>query len=173
MRIARIEVEGSPRAQTVSFVRKELRVVEGAYVSPARLASRLSDIDATGLFGLVRYRLDAAAGGVALTVHVQERPKDRVGIGLRYDDERRAALLFTATLHNLVRYGSVTRFDLRVGEETRVSASYIRRHGVTGRLEGGTSVSWSQGEIRLPGAALQATGFEVTNASTFPFCQCT
>ncbi len=167
VRIVRIEVEGSPRPQTASFVRKELRVVEGAYVSPARLASRLSDLDATGLFGLVRYRLDAAEGGVALTVHVQERPNDRVGIGLRYDDERRAALLFTTTLHNLIRYGSVTRFDLRVGEETRVRASYIRRHGVTGRFEGGTSVSWSQGEILLPGVSPQATGFELTNASTF------
>ena len=71
------------------------------------------------------------------------------------------------TLHNLVRYGSVTRFDLRVGEETRIGASYVRRHGVTGRLEGGTSVSWSQGEIRLSGAGRQLAGFELTNASTF------
>ena len=48
-----------------------------------------------------------------------------------------------------------------------MSASYIRRHGVTGRFEGGTSVGWSQGEIRWPSAAPQAAGFEVTNASSF------
>ncbi|NIT88253.1 MAG: hypothetical protein GWN82_15490, partial [Gemmatimonadetes bacterium] len=76
-------------------------------------------IEATGLFGHVRYRLDRAEGGVLLVVRVQERPQDRLGVGLRFDDERRAALLFTTTLHNLVRYGSVTRFDLRVGEEIR------------------------------------------------------
>ena len=132
-----------------------------------RLSSALSDIDATGLFGLVRYRLDEAEAGVTLTVNVDERPNDRVGVGVRYDDDRRAALLFTATLHNRGRYGSVTRLDLRVGEETRARIAYQRRHGVTGRFEGGTSVSWSQGRLLLPGAVREETGIDLTTISSF------
>jgi outer membrane protein assembly factor BamA len=166
VRVTRVAVEGSTRPQVTTLVRRELREVTGAHVSPDRLAARLSDIDATGLFGLVRYRLDREREGVVLTVRVQERPKDRFGIGLRYDDERRAALLFTTTVHNLVRYGSVTRLDLRVGEETWASASYIRRHGITGRFEGGTTVRWSQSELRLPGPTRETSGLDLTTVTS-------
>lgn len=167
VRLARVEIEGSSRPQTDDLVRKELGAVAGTYVTPAQIASRLSDIDATGLFGLVNYRLDLGTDGVVLTVRVQERPKDRFGVGLRYDDERRAALLFTTTLHNLLRYGSVTRFDLRVGEETQARVAYLRRYGITGRFEGGTSLGWSQSEIRLPDATRSVGGFELTTLSSF------
>lgn len=163
VRVVSLQVEGSSRPETDRFVRQELGVVDGAFVSARRLSNRLSDLDATGLFGLVRYRLDRAPGGVALTVHVEEHPRDRFGVGLRYDDERRAALLFTTTLHNLVRHGSVTRLDLRVGEETRARIAYLRRHSVTGRLEGGTSLSWSQGTLRLADPGRLAAGIEITS----------
>ena len=75
VRIARIDVEGSPRPQTDSLVRKELRVVDGAYISPALLASRLSDIDATGLFGLVRYRRTPSRGASRLPSTSKSAPR--------------------------------------------------------------------------------------------------
>ena len=148
--IVRVTVQGAERAQTVRLVLDELALLPGEHVTADEVAEGLRDIDATGLFGIVRYRLEQVADGYMLIVHVQERPKDRLGVGLRYDDERRAALLFTTTLHNLVRYGSVTRLDLRIGEETRARAAYLRRHGITGRFEGGTSVAWSQSELPRP-----------------------
>ena len=169
VRIARIDIQSCCRDQIPKFVRDELQLRPGDYIGPYQLGSRLSDIEATGLFGLVRYRLDdsPADDGVVLTIHVQERARDRLGVGIRYDDERRAALLFSTTRHNLVRYGSVTRLDLRVGEETRVGGTYLRRYGVTGRFEGGSSLSWSQSLIRLPDGAGDATEFEVAEFSTF------
>jgi NTE family protein len=167
VRVVSVSIQGSARVENQRFVQGELRVPVGSFVTPEELADRLSDIDATGLFGLVHYRLDAVEGGVDLTVDVREQPKDRFGVGLRYDDERRAALLFTTTLHNLGGYGSVTRFDLRVGEETRGRITYRRRHGVTGRFEGGGSVSWSQGDLRLPGTLRPRSVIELTNLSLF------
>ncbi len=158
-------VEGATRPQAERLVREELGVAPGSWVTPTELAYRLGDLDATGLFGLVRYRLDRAGEAVTVRVRVRESPQDRVGVGLRYDDERRAALLFTATLHNVLRYGSVTRLDLRVGEETRAAVSYLRRRGVTGHLESGATVSWSQGALRLPGSPRATTGLETTSLS--------
>ena len=166
VRVDFVQVEGATRAQTLELVREEIGVVEGEYVSAEALSSRLSDLDATGLFGLVRYRLDRVPGGIALTLHVEEQPRDRVGVGLRYDDERRAALLFTTTIHNLVRYGSISRFELRVGEETRILLSYLRRHSVTGRVEGGTTLAWSQGTLLLGDSTRVETGIEITSLST-------
>lgn len=166
VRVARVAVEGATRPQAERLVRDELGIDPGDHVTADDLAYRLGDLDATGLFGLVRYRLDREGEAVALTVHVHEHPRNRFGIGLRYDDERRAALLFTTTLHNVLRYGSVTRLDLRVGEETRASVSYLRRRGVTGRLEGGSSLSWSQGTLRLPDPTRPEAGVDITALST-------
>ena len=166
VRVEFVQVEGATRVETLELVRAEIGVDEGEYVSADALSSRLSDLAATGLFGLARYRLDRVPGGVALIVHVEERPRDRVGVGLRYDDERRAALLFTTTIHNLVRYGSVSRFELRVGEETRIQLSYLRRHSVTGRVEGGTTLAWSQGTLLLGDSTRVETGIEITSLST-------
>lgn len=166
VRVARVAVEGTTRPQAERLIREELGVDPGSYVTPSELAYRLSDLDATGLFGLVRYRLDRSGEAVTLTVHVQERAQDRLGVGLRYDDERRAALLFSTTLHNVLRYGSVTRLDLRVGDETRAAISYLRRRGVTGRLELGTTLSWSEGELRLPGTIPSSTDIEITGLSS-------
>ena len=155
----------TPSASAERLVREELGIARGDWVTPSRLAYRLQDLGATGLFGLVRYRLDRVGDAVALTLLIQERPQDRLGVGLRYDDERRAALLFTTTVYNALRYGSVTRFDLRVGEETRLAASYLRRRGVTGRLELGAGAAWSQGNLRVPGGVSQRTGIDVTSVS--------
>lgn len=164
-RVERVVVEGAARPEAERLVREELGIEPGDYVTPSDLAYRLSDLDATGLFGLVRYRLDPSGEALTLTVHVQERAQDRLGVGLRYDDERRAALLFSTTLHNVLRYGSVTRLDLRVGEETRAAISYLRHQGVTGRLELGTTLSWSQGSLRLPGTIPSSTDLDINALS--------
>lgn len=156
-------IEGTSRPQIERLVREELGIVPGSWVTPDILSYRLGDLDATGLFGLVRYRLDPSGDAASLIVRVQERAQDRFGVGLRYDDERRAALLFGMTLHNLVRYGSVTRFELRVGEETRAAVSYLRRRGVTGRLEAGATLAWSQGNLLLPDPFRSDSGIEVTS----------
>jgi len=152
IRITGIAIAGSSDFRMVELVRRELELEVGDFVDRDQMETRLSDLESTGFFGLVRYRLDEAPGGAALTVSIEERPRDRLGVGLRYDDERRAALLFTATQHNLLLHGSVTRFDLRVGDETRIGASLRRRRGLTGRLGVGAAAQWSQAPLRLSAA---------------------
>jgi len=165
VRVDTVVVAGASRRAAEDLVRDELGIEPGDHVTSADLAYRLGDLDATGLFGLLRYRLDQRGEGVALTVRVEERAQDRLGVGLRYDDEHRAALLFTTTLHNLLRYGSVTRLDLRVGEETRGAISYLRHRGVTGHVEGGGTLAWSQGTLRFPGSFRPEAGVELTTLS--------
>ncbi len=164
VRVLTVAVRGVTRAGSEEVVRAYLGVTPGDWIDADRLDARLRSLESTGLFGLTRYRLDSAPIGYHLTVTVEERPRDRAGLGIRYDDQRRAALLFTATLHNVLRYGSVTRFDLRVGEETHVGLSYLRRYGVTGRFQGGVSLGWSEGALRPGGGA--PAGIELTRLST-------
>ncbi|MEQ1856769.1 MAG: patatin-like phospholipase family protein [Longimicrobiales bacterium] len=163
--IASVAIEGVTDVGMIDLVRRELELETGDFVGRDQMASRLADLESSGFFGLVRYRLDEQADGAALTVHVQERPRDRLGVGLRYDDERRAALLFTATLHNLLLRGSVTRLDLRVGEEMRIGASLRRRRGLTGRLGVGAAVHWSQAPLVLPAAQGGPTDVDLWSGS--------
>jgi NTE family protein len=165
VRIDAIEVTAGPDQRVIDLVLRELELSPGDFTGRAQMEARLGDLDATGLFGLVHYRLDEMPEGAALTVLVQERARDRLGVGLRYDDERQAALLFTATVHNLARYGSVTRLDLRVGEETQVGLSFSRRRGVTGRLGTGFSARWSQSRLSLSAAEGGRVGVEVALGS--------
>jgi NTE family protein len=165
VRIDAVRVATGVDPRVADLVLRELALAPGDYASRERMEARLGELDATGLFGLTRYRLDASGTGTAVTVVVRERPRDRLGVGLRYDDERRASLLFTATVHNVLQYGSVTRLDLRVGQETRLGASYTRRRGVTGRLGIGAGVHWSQAPLDLPPAEGGRVGVEITSAS--------
>jgi NTE family protein len=164
--ISRISIGGTEDLRVVELVRRELELAPGDYVGRAQMEDRLGDLGATGLFGLVRYSLDDdGPGRAALTVAVEERPRDRLGVGLRYDDERRAALLFTASVHNLLRYGSLTRVDLRVGEETQIGLSLNHRRGVTGRFGMGLAARWSQAPLHLSPAEGGRAELEVTRAS--------
>jgi NTE family protein len=165
VRVHAVSVEAGSDPRVIDLVLKELGLNPGDHTSREQLEDRLGDLDATGLFGLARYRLDPVDGGAMLTVVVQERPRDRLGVGLRYDDERQAALLFTATAHNMLRYGSVTRLDLRVGEETRVGVSFTSRRGVTGRFGAGLAAHWSQAPLELPAAEGGRVDVEVTRAT--------
>jgi NTE family protein len=168
VRIESIEIEGTDRAQVVDLVRRELELEPGDYVGRDGLETALGYLVATDLFGLVRYRLDGTADAAHLTVSVQERPRNRLGMGLRYDDDRRAAILFTATVHNLVGYGSTARLDLRVGEETQIRARLNRRRRVTGTLGVGVAAGWSQAPLELPASEGGRTslGWEATAQRT-------
>jgi len=161
VRIVGIDVEGATDQRVRDLVRRELELDEGDFVDRETMRLRLDDLDATGLFRLVRYRLDRAGTEATLVVTVEERPRDRLAVGLRYDDEYRAALLFTASLHNLLAYGSLTRLDLRVGEETRIGVQLSRRQGVTGTVGIGIGAHWSQGEVALPVDEGGGTGIEL------------
>ena len=166
VRITGLEIDGTLDPRAVELVRRELQVGPGAYVGRRYLESRLGDLDATGLFGLVRYRLsENGPEQAALSVAVDQRPRDRLGVGLRYDDERRAALLFTASVHNVLRYGSLTRLDLRVGEETKLGLTFSHRRGVTGRFGAGLAAGWSQAPLRLTAAEGGRVTVEVARAS--------
>ena len=165
VRITGIDVAGSSDFRMIDLIRRELELAEGDFVDRERLEARLADLESTGLFALARYRLDQQGDGVALTVTVDERSRDRLGVGLRYDDERRAALLFTATVHHVLTYGSVSRLDLRVGEESHVAFSLRRRRGLTGRLGVGFDARWSQGSLLLPPAEGGRTDIDVWRGS--------
>jgi NTE family protein len=148
LRVARLDLEGV-RAPATSWVRRTVDVDRREMVSARRLDEVMEDLYAGALIGTMRYRIDAADGDTVLTVQADSRGRDEVGLGIRYDDLQRAAILFTATLHDWLQFGSATRLDARLGEELQFRGSYLSGRAVTGSLSLGAEVGWSQSPLDI------------------------
>lgn len=136
-----------PRAQ--QLVHQVMGLDPGAVITSDRMDGAVRDLYATDLFRSVRYRVDENAGAVVLSVAVEPRTHDRVGLGFRYDDLRRSALLFAATLHNRFGFGSTLRLDARLGEEMQLRGTYVGGRGGTRKLNLGGALSWTQSPLDL------------------------
>ena len=114
------------------------------WLTRAGMDAALANLDASGLFQGVRYRLDANPGDTVVVIQALERRSDRVGFGLRYDDHYGAALLFNGTFSNLARFGSVTRIHARLGEEVQIQGNTLWGRGLTTPWSLGARVGWTR-----------------------------
>jgi NTE family protein len=116
---------------------------------PGRLSARsfdraLSRLSATNLFSRVTYRIDIGGPDTVAVIEVEAQPQDQIGLGFRYDDHRKAALLFTGTLHNLLQYGSTLDADLRLGEPTQFGLSYLAGRGIVSDINMGAEAEYTR-----------------------------
>ncbi|MGD8867446.1 MAG: patatin-like phospholipase family protein, partial [Gemmatimonadales bacterium] len=132
--VTRLELEGLDRASP-SFVQDHLRIVLPGWVPIADLDAGVARLYDTGRFRSVQYRLDDAAspGGTGdpptrresgpwsgrrrLRLALVEQSLARLGFGYRYDSRYKASLLVSATLSDLLVYGTRLEVDLRLGEQ--------------------------------------------------------
>lgn len=148
--LSAVTLDGGLGAEAAALVERVSGLAPGVGVTRDRMDAAVRDLYATGLFDLVRYRLDEEGGYGMLHLTVRKRAGDRAGLGFRYDTSRRAALLFTATLYNRIQYGSVARLDVRLGEDSQVAGTFLSGRGVTRRLSLGGWMGWSRVAFRIP-----------------------
>ncbi|HSM03567.1 MAG TPA: patatin-like phospholipase family protein [Longimicrobiales bacterium] len=152
VRVREIRVEGLSAPERADPARRALGsvgVAPGRWVHARRMDEGLAGIQATELFRAVTYRISDVEGlDATLVVSLAPARRDRVGVGLRYDSEYQASLLFTASFPNRLGYGSSTRLEVRLGEEKRVMATHFRGRGVTSPLGLGAAAGYVQ--VRLP-----------------------
>ncbi len=107
----------------------------------------------SGLFASVTYRLESMPLGdsalTVLAVQFEEERRDRLGLGFRYETRYKASLLISATLRSLLQHGSVTRLNLRLGQQIQLSGQYFRRSGPRRMLSLGGTAGWSQAPIDI------------------------
>jgi NTE family protein len=148
VRIAQVLVEGVSGAAERS-VRRQLRLPDAGYVTPERLDEAVQRSYATELVDHVHYRLEARSGipgDTVVVVTVSPRGRDRVGIGLRYD-EHNTSLLITARLRNRAGLGSATDLNVRLGEELRAALQHVNVWG-TQPLFGGAGLALVRAPLR-------------------------
>lgn len=121
---------------------------------PARLSARsfdraLSRLAATHLFARATYRIDITPSDTIAVIEVEAQPQDQVGLGFRFDDHRKAALLFTGTLYNWLQYGSTLDADVRLGEPTQFGISYLAGRGVVSNFSLGAEARYTRALLDL------------------------
>ena len=138
-----VVVQGLETREARRLAERTLQLPERGWLSAAELDAAVERAYATELFRRVSYRVRPEAGDTAIVIDIEEDPRDSFGFGFRYDDRYKAALLFTTTVYNWLRYGSATRFDLRLGEQLQLEAQYLRGRGVTSPFSIGGGVRFT------------------------------
>jgi NTE family protein len=125
VRISRITVDAEDDA-TAARVQ---RIVDGPLpreITVGDAASLANEVRNAYRFSRVGYRLDAQEADTALVIEVEGRPGGELGMLFRYDDWYGGALLFAATFHDRVRFGSETHLDARLGEQLLLRGRYLQ-----------------------------------------------
>ena len=158
VRVREIRIRGLSTPEREAPARRALGsvgVAPGRWVDARRMDEALAAIQATELFRAVTYRIQEVSGPEAtVEVTLAAAQRDRVGVGLRYDSEYQASLLFTASFPNRLGYGSSTRLEMRLGEEKRVMATHLRGRGVTSPLGLGAALGYVQARFPERGVEL-------------------
>jgi NTE family protein len=129
-RVSEIRVAGLERSSEASVLRS-LGLEVPADVDVRDVNEAVSRVYDTGMFQRVSYRLDPAPNGTdqILTVRVKDQGRSWVGGSYRYEGRYKASILATAAVRNLLLPGSSLLADLRLGEQTRISAEIQKRFG--------------------------------------------
>jgi NTE family protein len=106
-------------------VRRALELRDGGLYTATALDSALQRAYATDLYERLQYRIDANGADTSIVVSATMQTQDRVGVGFRFDDTYKAAILFSALLRNRLGTGSTTEIEVRLGEQLKVGIEHI------------------------------------------------
>lgn len=136
IRITDVQVTGV-REDAHQIATRAIDLPERGFVSARILDDALARLYATDLFSQAIYRLEPRDGDTIVVFQVRQEARDQVGFGFRYDDHRKASLLFTGTIHNLLRYGSTLLLEWRLGDESVLGARFLPRLGTLSPISTG------------------------------------
>jgi NTE family protein len=141
VQLTRVVVDAAtPEAR--AFILNTLDLPTPLLVDPDRMTRAVLPAYASGLFQTVTYALVRTDSGTTAVVSAQGDNADRIGFGFRYDDRYNAALLFDATVRNLLGFGSTGRVSLRLGEQTRLAVDVARGRAIDSHWVLGTGASY-------------------------------
>ncbi len=165
---ARIEIQGvTGRDEELAL--RTIGIRDGAQVSAGTLDRALGRLYGTDLFDQAMYRVEVESGDTAVSFQLVPQPQDALGFGFRFDDHRKASLLFSGTLHNVLGFGTTTVAELRLGEQLQAGVRAVRGFGLAGRFSLSTDLRYTRALFDLydGGRQVAEARARVTNLSAF------
>ena len=155
--IRSLEIEGETNLSK-EFIRTELQLEPIGSYSSNDIEEAIQRLYNTNYFNSITYRVSDTGSGQKLIVRVIEKNINILRAGFRYDNERQASILLHSTFQNLLMLPSITRLDLRLGEEVvgainhTITPGRRPRFGVGGRfLYYRDNIDWYEANNRTAG----------------------
>jgi NTE family protein len=142
--VSDVVVSGVTTTQARNVVTRAVGLRVPGRLSAPSFDRALSRLSATHLFAGATYRIDATAEDTVAVIEVEAQPQDQIGLGFRFDDHRKAALLFTGTLFNWLQYGSTLDADVRLGEPTQFGVNFLTGRGVVSSFSLGAEARYTR-----------------------------
>ena len=119
-------------------VQNRLDIYVGDTISVEELSRAIDRTYASQYFDIVTYKLEPKDDGVCLVVRLIEKDYGVVRMGIHYDNDFEASLLFNADFRNILINGSKLSVDIGLGRNPRFSMLYYLNNGKWPNI--GTSV---------------------------------
>lgn len=117
------------------FIREELLFRSGIFLSPETIEERITKLYSSELFDHITYRvLPDTPNYYNLQINVEESKVDVLKVGLRYETQTQASLLFSSHFQNFLYTGSTTRLVLRLGSELRFKVDHLTYRALGSRF---------------------------------------
>src|ERR1035437_3273987 len=96
----------------------------GDTISLDKLSGAIDRAYASQYFDMITYKLEPKDDGICLIVRVVEKDYGLVRMGIHYDNDFQASLLFNADFRNLLINGTKLSVDIGLGRNPRLSLLY-------------------------------------------------
>lgn len=139
------------------YILRQLEFTPGARLSPDLIEEKVTRLYSSRFYERVTYRIiPDSLYFYNLHVNITEDQKDAFRIGLRYESRTQASILLESTFRNLLHRGSLTKFDVRLGDFVNIKADHIYYGALGSRLALLTTleyraenIDWYTDQIRI------------------------
>ena len=108
-----------------ALVRSAVGLQDSTWATEADIAAAVERVYSTGRFDEVSFRVVHRAGGDDLLLDLTAGNRDEVGVGVRNDTPRGAALLVGATVNDWLTPGSRAMLTARLGDELQYDGRFL------------------------------------------------
>ncbi len=139
------------------FIKRKLQFETGARLSPEMIDEKISRLYSSQYIEQVTYRIQPdTLYYYNLHINVKENQSNNFKVGLRYESQTQASILFESSFQNLFHEGSINRLEARLGDQLMFGADYIYYGALGSRFAALTTlqyhtenVDWFVDEVRV------------------------
>jgi NTE family protein len=128
-----INISGMNRVSE-ALIRGKLQLEIPSKVTPDDISKAIDNAYSSLYFEKITYELqesdeNSPGNGIRLNIHVREKKGILLRVGLNYNSDFKASIIFNATFRNLLLDGSKLSVNFGLGENPRFLATYFKNNG--------------------------------------------
>ncbi|MDZ7757334.1 patatin-like phospholipase family protein [Rhodohalobacter sp.] len=130
------------------FIKRKLQFETGAKLGPEMIDEKISRLYSSQYIEQVTYRIKPdTLYYYNLHVNIKENQSNDFKVGLRYESQTQASILFEASFQNLFHDGSINKLESRLGDQLMFGADYIYYGALGSRFAALTSLEFNRESV--------------------------